>query len=86
MKANNSNLNSSLVASFFSIIFLSLALWGVNNTEVALFLIEHPIVILPYLIDQFGYLRLFAGVLTTALMLSLFLLKPKRNLQQHNQN
>jgi Type IV secretion-system coupling protein DNA-binding domain len=86
MKANNNNLNSSLVASFLSIIFLSLALWGVNNTETALFLIEHPEVILSYLIDQFGYLRLFAGVLTTALMLSLLFIKPKRNLQQHNQN
>jgi hypothetical protein len=86
MKANNNNLNSSLVASFLSIIFLSLALWGVNNTETALFLIEHPEVILSYLIDQFGYLRLFAGVLTTAIMLSLLSIKPKRNLHQHNQN
>ncbi len=60
MKAKN-NFYQTLVASFFLLIFLSVALWALDNTETALSLIEHPELILSYIIDKFGYLKLLAG-------------------------
>ena len=85
MKAKN-NFYQTLVASFFLLIFLSVALWAVDNTKVALLLIKHPVLILSYLSDKFGYLKLFAGGLITIFMFSLLLIKPQRNLHHHNQN
>lgn len=53
MKAkNNHNYNSSLIAIFISVALLLLVSWGMNNTAVALFLIEHPVLILPYLLEK----------------------------------
>lgn len=90
MKAKN-NFNQSLVASFFSLIFLSVALWAVKNTESALILIEHPGLILSYLIDKFGYLKLFGGASIMMFMFSLLFINPtnrnsNRHSRQHNQN
>jgi len=51
MKAKNND-NSSLIATFIMLAILLLVLWGVKNTEVALFLIEHPVVILPYVLNN----------------------------------
>ena len=85
MKAKN-NFYQTLVASFFLLIFLSVALWAVDNTKVALLLMEHPVLILSYLSDKFGYLKLFGGGLITIFMFSLLLIKPQRNLHHHNQN
>ena len=53
MKAkNNDNYNSSLIATFIMTAMLLLVWWGMDNTEVALFLIEHPVLILPYLFEK----------------------------------
>lgn len=42
---------------------LFLLLWGIKNPQIALMLMEHPRLILPYLIDKFGYLKLIGGTL-----------------------
>lgn len=72
MKASN-NYNGSLIAIFFLIVFLFPIWWGLENTEVALFLIEHPIMIPYYLIQKLGYFQLIAGILAT-LSIALFLI------------
>ena len=38
--------------------------WVLKNKEVAVFLIEHPIIILPYLIDKIGMVKLLLGGIT----------------------
>ena len=49
MKAKNND-NSSLIATFIMVAILLLVWWGMENTEIALFLIEHPVVIFPYVL------------------------------------
>ncbi len=62
MKAKNND-NSSLIATLVMTALLLLVWWGMKNTEVALFLMEHPVLILPYLFEKlvakFGYLSYF---------------------------
>ncbi|BAZ45412.1 hypothetical protein NIES4102_24340 [Chondrocystis sp. NIES-4102] len=89
MKAKNND-NSSLIATFIMFAMLLLVWWGMENTEVALFLIEHPVMILPYvaekLVDRFGYLKLISGGFTIALFLIFLLFKPDNKLINHNRN
>ena len=89
MKAKNNDY-SSLVGIFIAIAILLLIHWGMNNTKVALFLIEHPVVILPYvldkLVDKFGYLKLIFGGFILTFIAFFLLLKPKDSLSQHNYN
>ena len=89
MKAKNND-NSSLVAILILVLLLLLILWGINNTEVALYLIEHPVVILPYvlekLVDKFGYLKLISGGFIVTLIVIFLLLKPNNKLNSHNQS
>ena len=49
---------------------LLLLLWAVKNQPVAFMLIEQPNLILPYLVEQFGLMKLVAGGLTTVLIFS----------------
>ena len=91
MKAkNNDNYNSSLIAIFISVAILLLVWWGMDNTEVALFLIEHPVLILPYvaekLVDKFGYLKLIFSGFIIASFLIFLLFKPDSKLINHNRN
>jgi len=89
MKAKNNN-NSSLIATFIMTALLLLVWWGIKNTKVALFLIEHPVVILPYvaekLVDKFGYFKLFLAVFIVTFISVFLLLKPKDSLTNHNRN
>lgn len=64
MKAQT-NFNLYLIATFFSVIILSLIWWGQKNSEVAVFLIENPIIIPHYLLDKLGLFNLAAGILGT---------------------
>lgn len=52
---------------FFALlnITLFLFLWILKNQEVALFLLQNPIVILPYLIDKLGFIKFLVLVLLT---------------------
>jgi hypothetical protein len=89
MKAKNND-TSSLIASFILLAILLLVWWGMENTEVALFLIEHPVMILPYvlekLVNRFGYLKLISGSFIAALITVFLLLKPNNKLHRHNQS
>ena len=89
MKAKNND-NSSLIATFIMLAILLLVLWGVKNIEIALFLIEHPVVILPYLldklVDKFGYFKLIFGGFIVAFFLIFLLVKPDNKLKDHNRN
>jgi len=86
MKAKNNNLNGVLIAIIISIIVLLLFLWGINNKEVTLFLIEHPIVILPYIVDKIGYSRLIQGGFFLVLISSLLFIRPNNKLNERNRN
>jgi len=86
MKAKNNNLSVSLIATIISIMVLLLVRWGIYNKEVAIFLIEHPIVILPYVAEKIGYSRIILGGFFIALISSLLLVKPDNRLIQHNRN
>ena len=90
MKAKNNNLNGSLIATFIMIALLLLVWWGMENTEVALFLIEHPVMILPYvtekLVDKFGYFKLVSGGFAITFVTIFMLLKPKDKLNNHNRS
>ena len=87
---NNDNYNSSLIATFIMTAMLLLVWWGMDNTEVALFLIEHPVLILPYLfeklVEKFGYLNLFLVTFIVTFIAIYLLLKPKDLLGKHNKN
>ena len=89
MKAKNND-NSSLIATFMMVAIFLLVWWGMENTAVALFLIEHPVMILPYvaekLVDRFGYLKLISGGFTIAFFLIFLLFKPDNELINHNRN
>ena len=90
MKTKNNNSNSSLIAISIMIALLLLVSWGINNVKVALFLIEHPVVILPYvfekLVDKFGYLKLISGGFILTLIAISLLVKPDSKLINHNKN
>ena len=86
MKAKNNNLNGSVIATIICLVVLLLVWWGINNKEIALFLIEHPIVILPYIVDKIGYIRLIQGGFFLALISSLLFIKPDNKLNERNRN
>ena len=44
-------------------LLLALGYWIVKNLEVAVFLIQHPVVILPYLIDSYGIFKIMLATL-----------------------
>ena len=89
MKAKNND-NSSLIATFVMTALLLLVWWGMDNTEVALFLIEYPVLILPYLleklVDKFGYFKLFLFTFILTFIAIFLLFKPKDLLGKHNKN
>lgn len=66
MKPTNSSNQQSPILFIILIPLLLLALWAVQNPDVALPLMERPILILPYLVKQFGLLKMvaFTGVTT----------------------
>ncbi|MEM7554614.1 MAG: type IV secretion system DNA-binding domain-containing protein [Cyanobacteria bacterium P01_A01_bin.84] len=86
MKAKNNNLNGVLIATIISLIVLLLFWWAINNKEVALFLIEHPIVILPYIVDKIGYPRLILGGIFISLISSLLFIRPDNKINERNRN
>lgn len=45
------------------ILLLLIGYWILKNKEIAGFLIEHPILILPYLIDKYGFLKLLLVII-----------------------
>jgi hypothetical protein len=89
MKANNNDTSSLITITIFITVLL-LVWWGMENTEVALFLIEHPVMILPYvlekLVNRFGYLKLISGSFIATLVTVFLLLKPNNKLHRHNQS
>ena len=88
MKAKNNDY-SSLIATLIMTALLLLVWWGMKNTRVALFLIEHPVMILPYvwekLVDKFGYLKLIFGGFAIISSAILLLLKPN-DINNRNQS
>lgn len=83
MMKPNTNSNESLLVLFFLIAFLSVIWWGQENTAVALFLIEHPIMILPYLVDKLGYLKLIGGALGAILVIFFLIISSHRSHNPH---
>ena len=86
MKPPN-NHSFSLLAIFFLLIFLFVALWGLENSQMALFLIEHPIMIPYYLIRKLGYFKLITVILGSiamalVLMLNCFSNQKRRETKQ----
>jgi hypothetical protein len=65
MKPTNSSKQQSLILYLIPIPLLLLALWAVENPDVALPLMEQPILILPYLVEQFGWLKVIAYTIAT---------------------
>ena len=69
MKKNNINIAELdlsklwIILFLIFILFLVLILWILKNQEVAEFLILHPIIILPYLIDEFGIFKILIAIL-----------------------
>ena len=57
--------NSSSLVIVLSLPILFLILWCLQNQQAALILIEHPRLILPYLVDQIGLFKLILGTLGT---------------------
>jgi hypothetical protein len=60
MKPKNSSNQQSSILYLILIPLLLLLLWAVENPDVALSLIEQPKLILPYLVEQFGLLKVVA--------------------------
>ena len=79
---NQTNQQSPL-GIFCLIPLVLLLLWAVQNQSVALMLIEQPKLILPYLVEQFGVLKLVGGGLTLVFFLSLLAINYGN---KHNQN
>jgi Type IV secretion-system coupling protein DNA-binding domain len=65
MKPTNSSNQQSLILYLILIPSLLLALWVVQNPDVALPLMEQPILILPYLVEKFGLLKVVAYTVAT---------------------
>ncbi|MDJ0595260.1 MAG: type IV secretion system DNA-binding domain-containing protein [Pleurocapsa sp. MO_226.B13] len=60
-------------------LLLALGYWSLKNLNVSIFLIEHPIVILPYLIDSFGIFRILLAVLIVIGFIPLIIALPSTN-------
>jgi hypothetical protein len=73
MKPTNSSNQQSSVIYIVLMPILLLLLWAVQNPDVALPLMEQPILIFPYLVEQFGLLKVVAsaGVTTSCFLLLL---------------
>ncbi|MGD1922198.1 MAG: hypothetical protein ACFCAD_26870 [Pleurocapsa sp.] len=73
------------------IALLLLVSWGMNNVKVALFLIEHPVMILPYvsekLVDKFGYFKLIsASFIMTFIVIFLLLNRHSAEIRERVNN
>jgi hypothetical protein len=71
MKPTNSSNQQSSILYLILMPILLLLLWAVQNPDVALPLMEQPILIFPYLVEQFGLLKVVA---CTGATISCFLL------------
>jgi hypothetical protein len=56
-------------------VLLFLAYWSFKNQEVALFLLKHPVVLLPYITEKVGLPKLFLAVLGTICLLRLLFIR-----------
>lgn len=68
MNSNNTGVKFDLSKLWITLfvlfnLLLLVGYWMLKNKEVSMFLIEHPIIILPYLIDNFGILKILLAVL-----------------------
>ena len=80
------NFSKILIASLILIIiFAGIGLWWLKNPRVAAFLVEHPIMILPYLIGKLGILKTALGLLFTIAIIPLILFIPDQQSNQKNQ-
>ncbi|MGK7950907.1 MAG: hypothetical protein AB4368_19530, partial [Xenococcaceae cyanobacterium] len=55
--------NDSLLGMVFILALVFLLNWAVRNQQIALTLAQQPELILPYLVEQFGWLRLILATL-----------------------
>lgn len=69
MKNQKKQTNDSPLGIIFILPVLFLLLWHVKNPQISLMLMEQPRLILPYLIEQFGYLKLILGIVGIGLFL-----------------
>lgn len=71
----NRNNNNSVAAFFLLLALLLLTLWGTENQDTALILYQNPKLILPYLLQKIGFLKLFLGFLGTVLLIWILTVK-----------
>ena len=83
MKRTQTNSNLSLIVIFFSVVILSLIWWGLENSQVAVFLIENPIIIPHYLLEKLGFFNLAAGILALIAIFVFLVLNFARNYNHH---
>lgn len=80
------NFSKILIAALFLTIILAvIGLWWLKNPRVAAFLIEHPIIILPYFIGKVGFLKVALGLIITIGLIPLILFIPDAHSNQKNQ-
>ena len=81
MKKKATHKNDSLWGMVFTLALVLLLHWGVNHQEIALTLAQQPQLILPYLIEEFGLLKLIVGTgaILIALCLGLLLTSSSNN-------
>ncbi|MDJ0692146.1 MAG: type IV secretion system DNA-binding domain-containing protein [Xenococcaceae cyanobacterium MO_188.B32] len=63
MTRKTANKNDSLLGMVFILVGLFLFHWAIRNPQIAFTLAEQPQLILPYLVEQFGWLRLILATL-----------------------
>ncbi len=61
--------NDSLLGMVFILALVFLLNWAVRNQQIALTLAEQPQLILPYLVEQFGWLRLILATIVIIVLL-----------------
>ena len=60
-------------------LLLALGYWILKNLEVTAFLIQHPVVILPYLIDSYGIFRILLAILIIISFVPFIIALPSTN-------
>ncbi len=79
MKNQKSQTNNSPLGAILLLAGLFLLLWGMQNPQIALMLMENPRLILPYLVDTFGLFKLIVGTVGIVFLLWLILISSSSN-------
>ncbi len=79
MKNQKTQTNNSSLEAILLLAGLFLLLWGMQNPQVALMLMENPRLILPYLLDKFGLLKLIIATVGIVFLLWLIIISSSSN-------